>query len=516
MEKLTTEQQEYLRRQDGFLNLVFMVDTNGEAIYYSRAFEKYTGVPLHKDLRFSWQNVCHPDDLEAISIEFFNAFYAKVQFCSQYRLRKFDGSYNVVFVFGEPFYSIDGKFLGYVGTSAEMSELNGLKVNLESEKSRLEAILKNSPDHIMQINHSGQIISVNKLHSLSFIEDLLGQNINDKTNNPIALLFQSLTTQAQSSYTTLEVCFIHKVSDRNRYFHCRVAPFRFGPDQSILVSTTDITERVIQSLLEKENRAYVEDQKYKLAHKSQLASLGELSTSLAHELVNPLTIFSGHIEQLKAKIQSNTYCNKDYMNHIRALERNLERLIKISKGLSHFARDVSNDPLALVSVNQILWETLEFMGMKIRKHDISLVVGTFDDIKIECQDVKISQVLVNLITNAVQAISDLPEKWIKIDVRDLGETIQISVKDSGLGIPADKQRLIFSPFFTSKPSRVGTGLGLSISQKILMSHHGRLRLDTETINTCFLMELPKKQPIAGSSSVPHFSNRKNYFQEIPI
>jgi two-component system NtrC family sensor kinase len=85
----------------------------------------------------------------------------------------------------------------------------------------------------------------------------------------------------------------------------------------------------------------------------------------------------------------------------------------------------------------------------------------------------------------------LPEKWIEIDVRDTSAGAEISVTDSGLGIPKEIQSKIHEPFFTTKANGKGAGLGLSISQRIVNAHRGTLTLDVNSRNTRFVITLPK-------------------------
>jgi C4-dicarboxylate-specific signal transduction histidine kinase len=88
------------------------------------------------------------------------------------------------------------------------------------------------------------------------------------------------------------------------------------------------------------------------------------------------------------------------------------------------------------------------------------------------------------------------ERWIKLEVQDKGSLFEISVTDSGPGIPKDVARKIMSPFFTTKPPGKGTGLGLSISSNIMTDHGGSLALDSNSPNTRFVLTLPKTREAA--------------------
>lgn len=109
---------------------------------------------------------------------------------------------------------------------------------------------------------------------------------------------------------------------------------------------------------------------------------------------------------------------------------------------------------------------------------------------IECRATHITQVLINLVNNAVDAVRRLENKWVRIEARDHGKEVLIRVIDSGDGIPQTLRAQIMTPFFTTK--KEGTGLGLSLSKSILKDHGGNLEID-ETVNyTCFQVRIPKQ------------------------
>ena len=139
--------------------------------------------------------------------------------------------------------------------------------------------------------------------------------------------------------------------------------------------------------------------------------------------------------------------------------------------------------------------------MKIKSHDINFDI-TIDDYSLmaEGREVQISQVLVNLIGNAVDAIIHSPEsRWITLTVKDRGDMIYFYVTESGDGIPEGLQEKIMRPFFTTKELNKGTGLGLSISKGIIEEHEGVLEYNTRSKNTQFIFTLKKVQAALKSA-----------------
>ena len=104
----------------------------------------------------------------------------------------------------------------------------------------------------------------------------------------------------------------------------------------------------------------------------------------------------------------------------------------------------------------------------------------------------VSQLILNLVNNAYDAVQSFSEKWVKVEFSDDADSVYISVTDSGAGIPIKNRSRIFDPFFTTKPPGQGTGLGLSLATSIAAHHHGSIRLDTLSARTRFVFQLPKQ------------------------
>jgi len=115
--------------------------------------------------------------------------------------------------------------------------------------------------------------------------------------------------------------------------------------------------------------------------------------------------------------------------------------------------------------------------------------------------VQLSQVLLNLLTNAFDEVLSKKEMWVKISVENLEERLVMKVTDSGTGIPKAVQEKIFLPFFTTKDVGKGTGLGLSLSRSIVNRHHGDFFIDNESLNTCFVVSIPIRQNLVMKGNV---------------
>ena len=129
------------------------------------------------------------------------------------------------------------------------------------------------------------------------------------------------------------------------------------------------------------------------------------------------------------------------------------------------------------SVAAIVGDTVELCAERFRQHTIDLVVEPIaPDLYADCRAVQISQVLLNLLSNAHDAVEAAPRRRVRITAEGDEREVRIAVSDSGPGVPRDLRARIMEPFFTTKEIGKGTGLGLSVSKGIAEAHGGRLAL----------------------------------------
>lgn len=227
---------------------------------------------------------------------------------------------------------------------------------------------------------------------------------------------------------------------------------------------------------------------------AKMAALGEMSGGVAHEINNPLGIISAQTQMLMSQIKDvPAEKRKALTDGLNNINRTIERIAKIVKSLRAFSSGASRETLEVVSVEEIVKDTLTFCGPKIKSEGVRLDLELRSDLSFECRPAQISQVLVNLIINSVDAVGQLSDKWIKVTSLGDENVIEIKITDSGGGIsPGDRDQLMH-PFFTTKPAGKGLGLGLSISLGIIQAHRGILYFDHDQANTTVVIRLPVKQ-----------------------
>lgn len=235
------------------------------------------------------------------------------------------------------------------------------------------------------------------------------------------------------------------------------------------------------------------------AHAGRLVALGEMAASMGHEINNPLAIIQGYAEKLNRMMSEENYSKEQLVTLTEKILKATERINVIVRSLKKLSGKDKTKGFCLVSVGEIVSDCLGLCAERFRISAIDLKIDSAaSDELIECVPSQISQVLLNLLNNAYDAVEHIESPWVSVETKDLKDRISITVKDAGRGIPDEYQAKLWLPFFTTKEVGKGTGLGLAISKRIIDSHSGKIFLDNRSQNTTFIVELPKSQNHSNS------------------
>jgi len=227
-----------------------------------------------------------------------------------------------------------------------------------------------------------------------------------------------------------------------------------------------------------------------LIQSGRLAALGEVSSGLAHELNNPLTIIAGYVQLLRVAIEDG-----ELSGHIAKVERNVGRMKVIIKRIMEFAREPK--PVKVpVQLNDVIQKSFILITEQLRLHKIDVEMDLCATVVARVDDSRLEQVFINLLSNARNAIIEANGEAggrIKVRSRVLSDfELEIEIADNGIGMSGETQSKIFNPFFTTKEAGKGTGLGLSISHGIVQDHGGRISCVSELgKGTAFQIRLPR-------------------------
>jgi len=259
-----------------------------------------------------------------------------------------------------------------------------------------------------------------------------------------------------------------------------------------------------------------------LVQSEKMASVGVLTAGIAHELNNPINFVNGNVFPLKQDldeiisvlgkydeiIQANklsdffteldtlkedmdfSYLIQEIYSLLKGIEEGANRSREIIKGLRSFSR-LDDEQCQFYDIHEGIDSSLVLLQNKIKDRiTVRKDYGDFDGL--ECFPSKLNQVIMNILTNSIQAMEDSGELFIQTVSSAIG--IKIIIKDNGKGMTPEVKEHIFEPFFTTKDVGQGTGLGLSISYGIIEKHHGNIDVISEPgKGTEFIISLPKTQ-----------------------
>jgi len=214
-----------------------------------------------------------------------------------------------------------------------------------------------------------------------------------------------------------------------------------------------------------------------LVQAGKLAALGQMSAALSHELNQPLSAVKSYADNAGA------YLDRDRVDEAKAnlqqISKLTDRMAQISKSLRNFARK-PREQIGSVRLALVMQDVEQIMRGRLREADATLSLPSIpDQISVIGGHVRLQQVLVNLINNALDAMEDVTGQTVEVTFLDLGDFVELGVKDRGMGIDDSIIEKIFDPFFTTKGVNRGLGLGLSISYNILKDFGGNLRADNQ-------------------------------------
>jgi two-component system NtrC family sensor kinase len=348
--------------------------------------------------------------------------------------------------------------------------LESLVIRRTEELSRSEKkyrrIFEGSMDMIFILDRRGRFLDINKagVSALGFRhrDDLVGKRT-------LAEMFA-----APDDYEQLvkDLQVDGYVIDRQCSLHAAD-----GPDLFLLVSATirkgDNGGVVSYEGIAKDVTARLHMERH-LQQADKLASLGQISTGLAHEINNPLGVMLGYTQLLLRGHSPGTQVYDD----LKTIEKHARNCKAVVEDLLKFARGTRTTK-SFIDVNDCVEEVISLLGHHFERDKVTVSTRLDRGLpRLIADGGKLKQVLMNLLMNAKQAISG--EGSIEVGTRldSARSNVLVSISDNGCGIPASQIGNIFDPFFTTKPVGEGTGLGLSVSYGIIQDHDGRIEVDS--------------------------------------
>ncbi|WP_343656491.1 PAS domain S-box protein [Paraburkholderia caribensis] len=498
MEAELRRQQDELRATiDAIPGMVWSSSRDGSPDYMNRRWNEY-GVDLADDIRDIWQSIVHPDDLPAMQAAWREAVATGSALETTARIRRKDGVYRWMHIGAEPLRDAHGEIVRWYGVNTDIEEHKQTQQALE----RSEAFLSDA----QRLSRTGSIatcVAERRMwwsdetyrifdvpcHVSPTIELIAARTHPDdieavtRTHERVLQGEPHIDSEFRLLLTDGSVKHVHYVAHLSAPASGKV---------EYVGALMDVTDRVTAQ--EALDRSTAE-----LAHVTRVTMLGEMAASIAHEVTQPLAaiVTAG---DAAARWLNRPRPDLDEVGlSIGNMTRDAKRATDIIRQIRAMAQKRDPSPMPL-DLNALAREAIELLRRELEAHAIEVETGNLQHVLRVCVDrVQIQQVVINLMMNAVQAMSAVNDRARRLKIVthkvDDGHA-QLSVEDSGTGISEENSRRLFSPFFTTR--KEGMGIGLSICRSIVEAHGGRIWAESqEGKGTTMQFVLPLDVHFAG-------------------
>ena len=488
----------------------------GEFRYWSEECYRVLGFADREEPRSAnfFQHI-HPDDQARTMEQFERASSEKAEFEFDYRIVHPGGEIRDIHTVGHPVFNPSGDLIEYVGTVMDVTERKQAEALREGESRILEMIARDAPleevlenlVRVVEAQFAGLLCSVllldedgqHVLHGAapslpkSYTEAINGLCVGPKSGSCITAMYRKQPVvvtdilqdplwepyrQLAESYG-LRACWSTPILTHSgkalgsfAMYHCK--PRSPSPAEShAMERATHLAGIAIERRLAREERERLRQAQADLARINRITTMGELTASLAHELNQPIAA---------AVIDAKT-CLLWLMRDHADLEKAHEAAARMANDATRAADIIGRIRLLfnkaapqreLVDVNEVVREMVVLLRSEATRYSVSIRTELANLPQAMADRIQLQQVLMNLVTNAIDAMKNVEgtrELIIRSQKAEEGQ-LMVSISDTGEGIPAQQADQIFNAFFTTKPQ--GTGMGLRISRSIVESHGGRL------------------------------------------
>jgi signal transduction histidine kinase len=337
---------------------------------------------------------------------------------------------------------------------------------------KLKVVLDTTPCTVSWINKDLTYEGINKtlaelckLPSSEFIGKAIGYYSKDK------YFYHFAEKLFQQNDTSIKEELIGHIDGEEKIFW--VIGTKFDKGRRAVIMGIDVTE--------------VRNLEQTITIMDKLSSLGEMVATIIHEVNNPLSSIKACAQLIPKFIEKNDLDKATQLSH--KIDATTNKISQIIRGIKTFVRRGNTDPHETLRIKNLIEDAYIICEGRFKEKNIQFFLPNEEDsiILVTCNVTEIFQVLVNLMSNSIDAIEKQDERWIRISIHQENSTVKVVFTDSGNGIPESIAKNLFKSFYTTKAVNKGTGLGLSLCKKIMESHNGSIEVDSSQAHTTFVL-----------------------------
>lgn len=474
-QRLFAENSLRVAMSDSALAGIRVTDREGRILFINETFEKLVGFRKDELLGIMPPYPYWEDDITTTLTEILGHPEERHVRSLEFRVRRsdgviFDGQLNV-----SPMLNENRRVIGWIGELYDITEQKRARERMKAAHERFTRVVQSMNSAICVV--SGDQDHPRLLFHNTPYERFFGCNT-DGATRLMRLIAQKHTLMSREGVFD---------EDSNRWFDARIQWLNWTDDTPArMIIATDITNQ-------RETELALEAQMKRAETTQRLVTMGEMASSLAHELNQPLAAISNYASGASVMIEAGKLSREDTLLALSKMARQAQRAAAIIKRIRGFAAAKKTDPqFTRLSPESVVNETMELALIQADKLKASINTVIEPNLPEMVGDsVMLEQLLLNLLKNAMEAVLPCPNHTIDLTVKlhETGNFIEFIVADHGPGIPDPTKALLFDAFYSTKDE--GMGMGLNICRSIVEVHHGRIIItDTPGGGATFTFTVP--------------------------
>lgn len=454
--------------------LVWTARADGRVDFVNRRWCEYTGLGIDDARDQGWQSVFHSDDLPALLNDGASSRASSQAHDTEARMRRFDGEYRWFLIRALPLKDASGEVVGWCGLNIDIEDRKRAEEALRISERELRELIDRVPGLLAVADSQGRHEYASK-RTLAYTHNSLEQvrglgfinSLHPDEQDRVRQIWLNCVARGEAMDVEHRM---RRFDGVYRWFHTRVEPFRDEAGNITrwygLLTDIDEQRRVEDALRQREQQ---------LSSAMQIATVAQLSASIAHEISQPLSGILTNASTCLRMLAADPPNVEGAIETARRTIRDANRATDVIARLrALFARKESTtEP---VDLNEATRAVLAILHNQLQRNRIVARAELCEDLpRVVGDRVQLEQVILNLLLNALEAMNDVddrPKQLLVTTEREEGDRVRLTVQDAGSGFDDGALDKLFDAFYTTKNG--GMGVGLAVSRSIIENHHGQV------------------------------------------